>query len=86
MISDGSSNSSSVAMTGSRPTNSGIKPYLTRSSGPTVPSVSAKSTFLLISLTLAENPIPDLSVLFCIILSRPENAPPTINSIPDVST
>src|SRR5262249_2037084 len=34
-LSEGSSRSSCVATTGSRPTNSGIRPYFNRSSGPT---------------------------------------------------
>ena len=44
------------------------------------------SSLSLAAFTSAENPIPVLSVLSLITLSRPEKAPPQINRIFDVST
>ncbi len=82
---DSSSNSSKVTMTGSLPTNSGISPYLRRSSGCRCFSNSP----ILISffdVTSAPNPIDFLPTRFSIILSNPSKAPPTMNRILVVST
>src|SRR5712691_185401 len=55
-LSEASSRSSSVATTGSRPTNSGIRPYLSRSSGSTSRKISP--CFLSSgAMTLAPKPI-----------------------------
>ena len=67
VIKASSSNSSSEAMTGSLPINSGIKPYFIKSSGLTFLIVSAivfDSTFL---VTEASKPIPFASDLVIII-------------------
>ena len=79
------SRSPNVAKTGSLPINSGIKPYLIRSSGSTSrrisPAIRPSG-----SLTSAPKPIEDPCFLSEIILSSPEKAPPQINKIFDVST
>ncbi|MNC33563.1 hypothetical protein D3C75_819630 [compost metagenome] len=81
-----SSSSSSVAITGRRPTNSGIRPNLTRSSGST--SRSASPTFLPVSLlrTSALKPMPPLVERLWMTFSRPAKAPPQMNRILRVST
>ena len=87
MVTSASSSSSSrMATTGKRPTNSGIRPYLTRSSGSRFLRnrlIESCSVLLFIS---APKPIPDFSERSCITFSRPENAPPQINSTLRVST
>ena len=84
-INDFSSKSSSVVTIGILPTNSGIKPYLIKSSGS---SFLIKSETLLSSLltTLAPKPIEVSLPLASITLSSPANAPPQINSMFVVST
>ena len=78
-----SSSSWRLDMTGSLPTNSGIKPNLIRSSGS---SLSTMSDFVaLVSFTSAPKPIPDLSVLLLITSSIPAKAPPQMNKILEVS-
>jgi hypothetical protein len=77
LTSAASSSSSSVATTGRRPTNSGIRPNLIRSSGSTSASSLPISALRSLLLTLAPKPMPPASVLRCwMILSRPANAPP----------
>ena len=81
-----SSSSSRQAVTGSLPINSGINPYLIKSSGLTFLIVSAAlldSSFL---VTDASKPIPFSSERLLMISSSPEKAPPQINNIFDVST
>ena len=81
-----SSSSSRVATTGRRPTNSGIRPYLIRSSGSTV-WIRALALFLSVRLfTSAENPMPAFSERSRMILSRPANAPPQMNRMSAVFT
>ena len=79
-----SSKSCKVVMIGNLPTNSGIIPCFTRSSGKTLAKVSPtfSSTLLLIS---APKPITFLFVLDFITFSSPSKAPPTINRILVVS-
>ena len=85
LIRDASSKSSSEAITGNLPTNSGIRPYLTRSSdckffriSPIFESSS--------DLTSAPKPIAVPFCLCFITWSRPENAPPQIKRMFVVST
>src|SRR5918996_2977233 len=81
----GSSRSCKVATTGSRPTNSGMRPYLRRSSGWIIASRSPtrRSSRLLIS---APKPMPERPTRDSMILSSPTNAPPQMNSTLEVST
>src|SRR5678815_370285 len=81
----GSSRSCRVAMTGRRPTNSGMRPYLSRSSGWIMASRSPtrRSSRLLIS---APKPMPERPTRDSMILSRPTNAPPQMKSTLEVST
>src|SRR3989441_774905 len=84
-FSTASSRSSSVATTGRRPTNSGISPYLSRSSG----STSRKTSPVLRSsgaITFAEKPIEAERPRAEMIFSRPANAPPHTNRMLVVST
>ena len=81
-----SSSSSRVASTGNRPTNSGIKPYRTRSSGSTVLRVSPRFFLLLSETTVAPKPIPLLAERSRMTLSSPAKAPPQMNKILEVST
>src|SRR6266704_2028860 len=81
-----SSSSTSVATTGSRPTNSGISPYLMRSSGSTVRRISLMSLPFFRLLTSAPKPMPLFSERLRMIFSRPSNAPPQMNSMFVVST
>ena len=82
-----SSSSLSEAIIGSLPTNSGIIPYLTRSSDSTLLYSSESSSSACSSLTSALKPIPTFAaVRFLMILSRPENAPPQMKRICEVST
>ena len=76
-----SSSSSKVATTGKRPTNSGIKPYLIKSSGSTSFNDCQNGFFIFFAMTSAEKPIPDFSDDARITLSKPANAPPQINKI-----
>src|SRR4029079_14654210 len=68
------------------PTNSGISPYLMRSSGSTSPKSSLMCSPPSGARTSATKPMPLLRERFRMILSRPENAPPQMNRILDVST
>src|SRR5712672_286701 len=84
-LSEASSRSSSVAMTGRRPTNSGIRPYLSRSSGSTSRKISP--CFLSSgAMTLAPKPIEPGRLRAEIIFSRPVKAPPQTNRMLVVST
>ena len=76
--------SSTWQTTGSRPTNSGIKPNPSKSSGITFANMSAleRSCFF---FTSEPNPTPFLPILLSIILSRPLKAPPQINNMLVVS-
>ena len=74
VIKASSSSCSRVVMTGSLPTNSGIKPNFIKSSGLTCPISLSVSFSDLIDVTLAPNPIPVSSHLCWITDSRPENA------------
>ena len=66
--------------------NSGIKPYLIKSSGSRDFIISDNGVSLL-AFTLALNPMDvPLHSLISIIFSRPANAPPHINKIFVVST
>ena len=80
-----SSRSSSVATTGRRPTNSGINPNLSKSSGSTwrniSPSRRSSGAF-----TSAPKPIEVPCPRSFIIFSKPEKAPPQTNKILVVST
>ena len=80
-----SSRSSSVAITGKRPTNSGIKPNFSRSSGSRSPKISPtpRSSG---PRTSAPKPIPAPLPRCAMILSRPANAPPQTNKMFVVST
>ena len=80
-----SSSSCRFDITGNLPTNSGISPYLTKSSGSKL-SISDEidCTFEDV-FTSAPKPIPILLVLWSITLSKPEKAPPHINRIFEVS-
>src|SRR5712692_9495470 len=69
-ISACSSSSSSVATTGKRPTNSGISPYLIRSSGSTVRSTSLMSLALFRLRTSAPKPMPLFSERLLHALAR----------------
>ena len=80
------SSSLRVATTGKRPTNSGIRPYRTRSSGSTERSVSPMVPRSASLLTSAPKPMPDLSERSRITRSSPANAPPQMNRIFEVST
>ena len=84
-ISASSSSSSSTAATGRRPTNSGMRPYLMRSSGSTPCSTLLASRLSLV-LSSAEKPMPPFSERSRITLSRPENAPPQMNRMLRVLT
>ena len=81
-----SSSSSSVATTGRRPTNSGINPYLIRSSGSTALSNSPIFFLSFLLFTSAAKPMPPCSERARTTLSRPENAPPQINRMLAVFT
>ena len=82
---DGSSRSSSVATTGSRPTNSGIRPYFKRSSGSTSRKISPvpRSSG---AITLAPKPIELDRLRAEMIFSSPLKAPPHTNRMLVVST
>src|SRR6516225_1208904 len=84
-LSEGSSRSSSVATTGSRPTNSGIKPYFNRSSGSTSRKISPalRSSG---AITLALKPIEAARPRAEMIFSSPLKAPPHTNRMSVVST
>src|SRR6266404_6249511 len=82
---EGSSRSSSVATTGSRPTNSGIRPYFKRSSGSTSRKISPalRSSG---ARTLALKPIEAERPRAEMIFSSPLKAPPHTNRMLVVST
>src|SRR5258705_2453679 len=82
---EGSSRSSSVATTGSRPTNSGIRPYFKRSSGATSRKISPvpRSSG---AITLALKPIEADRPRAEMIFSSPVKAPPHTNRMLVVST
>ncbi|MNS50027.1 hypothetical protein D3C72_826640 [compost metagenome] len=80
-----SSRSSSVARTGRRPMNSGIRPKRIRSSGSTPLRMSPVRRSS-ISLTLAPKPIEAPAPRAEITFSRPAKAPPTMNRMLAVST
>src|SRR5437868_2611959 len=82
---EGSSRSSSVATTGSRPTNSGMRPYFKRSSGSTSRKISPalRSSG---AKTLALKPIEADRPRAEMIFSSPLKAPPHTNRILVVST
>ena len=61
-------------MTGNLPTNSGIKPNFTKSSGSKASTIEATDAW--VSLTAAPKPMPDLSVRCLMTSSIPEKAPP----------
>ncbi|OGL05652.1 MAG: hypothetical protein A3I03_12210 [Candidatus Rokubacteria bacterium RIFCSPLOWO2_02_FULL_68_19] len=85
LISAASSRSSSVAITGRRPTNSGISPYFSRSSG----CARARRSPIWRSSRLrtsAPNPIPLFPTRLSMILSSPTKAPPQTKSTSVVST
>src|SRR5262245_47649254 len=82
---EGSSRSSSVATTGSRPTNSGIKPYFNRSSGSTSRKISPALRSSGAS-TLALKPIDVDRPRAEMIFSSPAKAPPHTNRMLVVST
>ena len=86
VIKASSSSSSSVAIIGMRPTNSGISPYLIKSSG----SRSGRNSLIRASFEMllmsAPKPIPDFSERCWMTFSSPENAPPQINNTFRVST
>ena len=78
------SNSLSVAIIGSLPTNSGINPNFNKSCGNNSSNILYLSNSFLLSIC-APNPIAFFPTLSFIILSNPSNAPPHINNILDVS-
>ena len=80
-----SSSSCRFEITGSLPTNSGIKPYFTRSSGSRLSTEDDIDWTFDVLLTSAAKPIPILLFRWSITLSRPEKAPPQINNMFDVS-
>ena len=80
-----SSRSSSVAKTGRRPTNSGIRPNFSRSSGSKSVKISPIPRASL-SRTSAPKPIAEPLPRAAIILSKPAKAPPQINRMFVVST
>ena len=63
--------------TGSRPTNSGMSPYFSRSSGMTCSRIAEVS--LVLSRSVAPKPIVFLPTRASTIFSRPSNAPPQTN-------
>ena len=85
LVSASISKSSNVAITDNRPVNSGIKPYLIKSSVRTSENTSPRlrsSTLLIVE----PKPIEELSHLCEMIFSKPAKAPPQINKILLVST
>src|SRR4029453_17697827 len=68
-----------LVMTGSRPTNSGINPYLRRSSGSTWPRIRPMSLSSP-PRTSAPTPTPGEPIRLSTIFSKPANAPPQMNS------
>ena len=85
-INASSSSSVRVATTGRRPTNSGIKPYFTKSSGSTSAKASPIDLDSFFERTSAPKPMPPFSLRSRMTLSRPANAPPQMNRIFEVST
>ena len=85
-INASSLSSSNVANTGRRPTNSGIKPNLIKSSGSTLFKTRLASFAIFLGLTSAPKPMPLLSERSLMIFSNPSNAPPQMNRMLLVST
>ena len=84
-------NSPIAVMTGRRPVNSGMRPNLMRSSGWTFRFAlstfcTEASAFGAPSVPAASKPMTDLPLRSATILSRPTNAPPTMNRMFEVST
>ena len=75
----------SVAMTGRRPTNSGISPKRVRSCGSTLASSSPRLTSSFCSI-LAPKPSPFTPMRRRMTCSRPQKAPPTMKRMLEVST
>ena len=80
-----SSSSSKVANIGILPTNSGISPYLIKSSGSKF-FISSPDGWSWKCFTFAPKPIEVSEPLLAITLSNPEKAPPQINKMLVVST
>ena len=79
--------SDNAVITGKRPTNSGIIPNFTKSSGSTFLYLSESVNLSSLPYTSAPKPMPAFfDTLFSTILSRPSKAPPQINKICEVST
>jgi hypothetical protein len=76
--------SAKAATTGMRPTSSGIRPNLIRSSGSTSLKHIGQAA-LLLALDVAPKPMPEDSVRFSITFSKPANAPPQMNRMLVVS-
>ena len=76
-----SSRLSSVTRIGRRPTNSGIRPNLSRSSGRMSARISPTFFFVSRLLTSAPKPMEPAPLRFSMILSMPSNAPPQMNRI-----
>ena len=83
--SDSRSRLSTVATTGRRPMNSGIRPNFTKSSGRTWEKRSTRSRSAWVS-RLAPKPTPFLPTRSPMTFSRPANAPATMKSTLDVSS
>ena len=81
-----SSSSSRVATTGRRPTNSGMRPNLMRSSGSTSRKRSVPFGRSSLVRTSEVKPMPPFWVRCRITFSRPANAPPTMKRMLEVST
>jgi len=71
-------------MTGRRPTSSGIRPNLTRSSGSAC-SISSLAELCDLLRTVAEKPMPLFSERLAITFDRPSKAPPQMNMMLVVS-
>ena len=84
-ISASISSSLSVATAENRPTNSGIKPYLSRSSG-WIFSRKSSSSSSIFETIFCSNPRLFLPIRLRTISLRPTNAPPHTNNILVVST
>ncbi len=84
-ISAASSSSSSVAMTGRRPMNSGMRPKRVKSSGSTC-AMRLETVSSVLEVMLAASPMLRLPLRMETILSRPTNAPPQMNRMFEVST
>ena len=76
-----SSRRSNVTLTGTRPINSGIRPYFTKSSGNTCFKISPTFLSEERSAISALKPMDFLPIRLSIIFSIPSNAPPQIKRI-----